>query len=314
MKVAVSVLNWQNWVLAAECVESLLALEDTRLTILLRDNASPNDSFNRLRVRFPQLVVARSECNDGFAAGHQQNLELAQKLGADAFWLLNSDASVQPETLDRLLEAWGEFGTRIYGSVSLRASDPSVVDFGGTPWTEKSSKWLTYDSWKGRAYKDLLASYPESYESEAVQGCSMFLPMELVAKHGFMKEDFFMYAEETDYCYRLRQAGIAPMVVTRSVVLHMGEGSSSAEKGVKAVPTYYRRRNEVRFACEHLGMRRRDLLFSRDAFRQAKLLAKRKVSGVRDADYYQSLAFFHSIAGVKGRTLDPARFCVAQEG
>src|SRR5690606_1402739 len=71
-------------------------------------------------------------------------------------------------------------------------------------------------------------AFPDTQEREvsALSGSSLLLPLHIVRKYGFMDTSFFLYAEETDYCYRLRKHKIPSILVPTSIVIHTRQGSS----------------------------------------------------------------------------------------
>lgn len=141
---AVILVNWCGAKDTIECLGSLLGLEQAAGTVIVVDNASPDDSVSRIRTwlqggstqaaerpipgvsicermrpevswceltddqdlptPLPRFVLVRSQRNGGFAGGNNIGLRLAMKAGFDAFWLLNTDTVVPPDCLRRLLE------------------------------------------------------------------------------------------------------------------------------------------------------------------------------------------------------------------
>jgi GT2 family glycosyltransferase len=307
--IVISLLNWMNYEDTIQCVLSLKQLSYPNVQIILRDNDSKNDSYAQLKKAFPDLQIERSSENQGFASGHYQNYLIAKEKGADLFWILNSDLEVKEDALMRLVEAYEQHGEQIYGSVSLDPKQQDLVDFGGAEWTEVSKTKLSYNSWKGRPYTELQATHPESYEVESVEGSSMLIPMAVIEKHGFMHLDFFMYGEETDYCYRMRQKEVRSMVVTASLVTHHNEGSTKINPGLKAIPAYYRRRNALRFSMEHLSMCRWEALaYQSGVIQNLKTVLKGKCAKDKELNYYCALGCWHAFLGKKGKTVNPEQF------
>lgn len=307
--VAISILNWMNYQDTIACIQSVMKLEFNNLIVLIRDNASPNDSFERLQEAFPENNIYRTESNEGFAAGHYANYKLAKGMEADLFWILNSDLEVDPNALTELVKAYNENPKGIYGSVSFIPGTADLVDFGGAELTALTTKQLTYNSWKGRSYEELKLQRGDLYEVESVEGSSMLIPMSVIEEFGFMKLDFFMYGEETDYCYRLRSKGIRSFVVTKSTVTHHNEGSTKLSPQLKAVPAYYRRRNALRFSMEHLGMQNfKAIAYGNGIFQNMKALLIGVLSRKKNLTYFYALGCFHAFFGVKRKRINPEDF------
>lgn len=304
--VCISLLNWMNYEDTIQCIESIERLSYPNFEIVLCDNASPNNSFELLKARFPQLYIHQTNANNGFAAGHFANYQVAKEKNADLFWILNSDLSLDGNALTTLIQAHEIYPNSIFGSVSLQPSNRELVDFGGALFTDASAKKLQYNSWKGKPYKELKAVHPSASIVESVEGSSMLLPMNLIQKHGFLQLDFFMYAEETDYCYRMRARGINSIVVTDSIVFHHNEGSSNFHPRLKIVTTYYRRRNALRFSHEHLGISRLHMLSYQSGFwGNLKAVFKGTIAKDKEISFYFALACFHAALGIKGKVIRP---------
>lgn len=306
--VAISLLNWMNYTDTIRCVETLSQLNYSNYVLLIRDNASPNESFERLKEAFPDLKIVRSIKNNGFAAGHYENYILAKELNSDLFWILNSDLEVYQETLSSLIKEYNKQGEHIFGSVSLNPENSDLIDFGGAALGFSSIKDFTFNTWKDKSYSNLIAEHPEKYETESVEGSSMLIPMRVIEKYGFMKLDFFMYGEEVDYCFRMREQGVQSFVVTNSCVKHHNEGSLQSNPNLKFVSIYYKRRNVNRIMIEHFGIPKiKTFIKSNSFFNILKTLAKGIIMKKKSESYYYALASFHSVLSIKGKKVSPEK-------
>jgi GT2 family glycosyltransferase len=306
--VVISILNWTNYEDTIQCIKSIQQLAYKNFEILICDNASPNDSFEQLRKTFPALQVHAAKENNGFAAGHYLNYLRAKEMNAAAFWILNADLEVDMNALSRLVEVSSSLPNCVFGSVSLQPANHNLVDFGGAPLTEASKQELHYNTWKNIEYSTLLVQYPTAYEVESLEGSSFYLQMDIIAQHGFMHLDFFMYAEETDYCYRLREKGVRSMLVSQSLVYHKNEGSTNSNPQLKIIPSYYRRRNALRFQHDHFHFSRWNMLTYQSGFwGNLKALVKGKLSKNKEFSYYYALACFHAAFGIKGKRIYPEK-------
>jgi GT2 family glycosyltransferase len=306
--VSISILNWMSYEDSIQCVLSLQQLTYPNFQIIIRDNASMNDSFDQLKKAFPYLRIERSSDNQGYAAGHYENYLIAKELKADLLWILNSDLEVDPEALSELVKAYKKKPNCLYGSVSLTPGENELIDFGGAPYGENSNKQLSYNCWKGKTLTELKSEVGESYAVESVEGSSMMIPMAVIEKHGFMQTDFFMYGEETDYCYRLRKVGLPSLVVSNSIVYHHNQGSFQFSDDLKKVPAYYRRRNALRFSMEHLGLKRSEALgYLNGTSANLKTVLKGFFSSKKDLNYYYALGCWHAFLGKKGKNIQPEK-------
>lgn len=304
--VFISLLNWNSWQDCVNCVNSLEKLNTTGIQVTIRiiDNASPNSSFEELKTNLPSYNIIRLESNDGYAAGHFENLKYAQSIGIDFFWILNSDIDLTPEALQAFIFAQEKYGDHIYGSVTLNVDD--TIDFAGS--SEYNENELNYNEWRGRSYRELLAKYPDVQEVQSVEGSSTFIPLSVIEKYGFMKTDFFMYGEETDFCLRLNKLGVRSYVVSQSVVYHKNAGSMKGCEALEAIPAYYRRRNFLRLSMDHFGMKKIDALrYHSSMDNTLKSVVKGQLSSEKNMSYYYALANLHAWMGKKGKVVKPEK-------
>lgn len=307
-KVVISILNWMNYEDTINCIEGLNNLSYKNFEIIVRDNNSLNNSFSILKSRFPELKIFSSKENLGYAFGHLENFKVVSQNKFDLFWILNSDIQIFSETLTNLVEAYKIHGDHIYGSVSLNHKNIELVDFGGAPLTIESSNTLSYNNWKNKPYKDLFNAYGNVVEVESVEGSSMLLAKNNVDKYGFLKTDFFMYAEETDYCYSMRKKGVKSLLVTNSLIVHENFGSSKKYQELSKIVSYYRRRNSLRFNSENFGLAKFKILTQNDSI---LILFKSILKGFfkkKDISYYYALGTLHAFLNIKGKVISPEKY------
>lgn len=297
----ISLVNWSNWQDTLNVIKQLTDFEysDIKISISVIDNASPNDSFDQLKKHLPEPVhLFLAEANEGYAAGHLLNLKDAKKNSADYFWVLNSDIDLLENVLPELLKASQELEDQaIVGSVTL--SDESTIDFGGSEWNPNDTKFH-YNDWKGKPMGELLKKHPKYYRVQSLEGSSLLIPMNIIEKHGFMKTDFFMYGEETDYCLRLDEKGVPSYVATKSQLIHQNEGSLMQNSNAPNIKDYYRRRNHLRIQKEHFGMSSLEAFGYPDGVIQN---LKTCIKGKNTKGYYFALGSIHCALNIKGKKI-----------
>lgn len=194
------------------------------------------------------ILIDNSEANRGFAAGCNAGIKRALDAGADYVWLLNNDAIVQSDTLARLL-AKVKNGIGAVGSILLNR-DGSIQVWGG-----------------GRVGigRSIVAKSPGRLTW--LSACSLLLTREALERtHGF-DEGFFMYWEDVDLSYRIRDAGLNLAVAEDAMVTHLG--GATARHAPRSLIRFFRKRTvlwpfHVLVAAMYvIGRRLRSLLRSR---------------------------------------------------
>jgi GT2 family glycosyltransferase len=297
-KVLISVLNYKNFESTKKCVLSILDCSLKNIEIYIVDNNSSDNSYQKLKDYFKDLKVVKSKVNNGYAAGHKIAVNYGIENKFDFIWVLNNDLTVRQETLQKLLLAYDFYGTGLYGSITLKSESPDIVNFGGGS-TDDVSKPFNYNDYENHYLKDY--NNKTGFRTvQSIEGSSFLIPMAVIKKHGFMREDFFMYGEETDYCYRLNKLGIKSFVVPESIVIHKGADSLKEKRYLEI---YYRRRNFLYFEKTHYGKsvikniyKRVGITSSIKYFIIYILVYKNK-----DNNYYLNLANLHALFNKKGK-------------
>jgi GT2 family glycosyltransferase len=294
----ISVLNYNNFESTKKCVLSILDCSLNNIEIYIVDNNSPDNSYQKLKDFFKDLKVINSKFNNGYAAGHKIAVNYAIKNKFDFIWVLNNDLTVRKESLQKLLSAYESNGTGVFGSITLKSENPDVVNFGGGS-TDDIKEAFDYNAYEGCLLEEYYKK-TQLRKVQSVEGSSILIPLEIIKEHGFMREDFFMYGEETDYCYRLKKHSVSSFIVPESVVVHKGAESL---KNSKHLESYYRRRNILYFEKEHYGIsilknlqKRSGIVSLIKFFIMHKIFANQK-----EELYYLNLAYIHAMLGKKGR-------------
>lgn len=296
-KTLISVLNYNNFDATKKCILSILDCSLKNIEIFITDNDSTDNSYQKLKKCFKKLKVVKSKSNMGYAAGHKIGVDYAIQNGFDFIWLLNNDLTVRKKSLHNLLKAYISYSVGIYGSITLKSENPDVVNFGGGK-TDDISKAFDYNAYENY----LLEDYYKEAKLRAVQsveGSSMLIPIEIITKYGFLREDFFMYGEETDYCYSLKKHGISSYIVPESVVIHKGAESL---KNSKHLESYYRRRNMLYFERDHYGVSIFKNINKRTGvFQVLKFFIKNIfIKNEKNELYYINIANIHALSRIKG--------------
>src|SRR4051794_37273189 len=101
-KVAIVVLNWNDGAATLACLGALRSIDYPNIAVIVVDNGSTDGSAQRIRdSAFVDLVV--NPTNLGFTGGVNVGIARAMATTADYVWLLNSDATTQPDVLSRLV-------------------------------------------------------------------------------------------------------------------------------------------------------------------------------------------------------------------
>ena len=219
------------------------AMKGIRGEIIVVDNASDDGSIEMVRKRFPSVQLIANSSNLGFARAN--NIALRRARGK-LLLLITPDTLVQEDTLRVMMKFFEEnpdaglAGCKILnpdGSFQLpcRRSFP-------TPWVAFTkifglSALLPRSRLFGR-YNLTYLSPDETYELDAVSGSFMMVRREAYGQVGGLDEDFFMYGEDLDWCYRIQRAGWKNYYVPATKIIHY-KGESTRRSNVQEIRTFY---------------------------------------------------------------------------
>ncbi len=231
-----------TWNSASEITDCLQALRiaDRSAEIFVVDNASIDATVELVRTNFPDVMLLENRVNAGFARANNQALALAR---GDNLLLLNPDTVVEPDAL-QLLCAYLADHPRV-GAVGPRLIRPD-----GT--IQRSClRYVTLPALLTGFVQggDYLPADPTAPgKVEALSGAALMVRRQVVEEVGLLDEEFFMYAEDTDWCYRMAQAGWELHYCPTATVIHIGGQSA----GQVPVETYVRRRMaQLQFMQKH---------------------------------------------------------------
>jgi GT2 family glycosyltransferase len=211
--------------------------------IIIVDNASDDGSIEFIKEKFPQIKLIENKKNLGF--GKANNIGLSAAKG-DYILLINPDTLVSEDTLQKMIKFFKEnpevglAGCKILnpdGTLQLacRRSFPG-------PWTSfckvTGLSALFPNSRLFARYNLTYLDENKSYEVDAISGSFMMLKRETYQKVGGFDEQFFMYGEDLDLCYRIQKAGYKVYYVHSTQIIHY-KGESTKRSSLDETKIFY---------------------------------------------------------------------------
>ncbi|HEY3875474.1 MAG TPA: glycosyltransferase, partial [Candidatus Kapabacteria bacterium] len=211
--------------------------------IIIVDNNSADGSVAMVRSEFPDVLLHALDANLGF--GRANNIALREAKG-DYMLLLNPDTILGEDTLSTMLAFLREHPEAGLAGCKLLNGDGtfqlSCRRGFPTPWASFTKLFglarLFPNSKLFARYNLTFLPVDETYEVDALGGAFMMLSRPaLEASHGF-DEDFFMYGEDLDLCYRVKQSGFNVFYVPTTATVHF-KGESTKRSAVNEVQLFY---------------------------------------------------------------------------
>ena len=250
------IVNYNTRELLRDCLASIYeSWGEFSSQVCVVDNASGDGSVVMVEQQYPQVRVIASAENRGYAFANNLGLtalgfgETPDATAGDApsfAVLLNPDTILTPKALAHMLEYLrahpkaGVAGPRLIlptGELdkACRRSFPSPrVSFYRLSGL---SKLFPRDRRFG-AYNLTYLDENAEAEVDAVVGAFMMIRAEAIRDVGLLDDNFFMYGEDLDWCYRIKQAGWQVLYNPGCTVLHYKKASSRHSR--KALHEFYR--------------------------------------------------------------------------
>ncbi len=235
---------------SVEFLRSILSTDYPELEVVVVDNAS-NDSSDVVieeelrKAGKGKLVRLRS--NLGYAGGNNYGFRLFGS-GCKYVAFLNNDIVVEPDWLKRIVEV-------LESDESIVAAQPKILQLRDRDLIDSLGGFIDRI---GRAY-DAFHGLPDNARIERplevfyARGAALVVRSDAFREAGGFDEDYFIYYEETDLCWRLRLLGYRVVTVPAARVYHLGGGTMG-----KVLPrtVYLRRRNQLTTLLKNYGLAR----------------------------------------------------------
>ncbi|MGC8785323.1 MAG: glycosyltransferase family 2 protein [Armatimonadota bacterium] len=259
MKIALSIIivNWNTREHLRACLRSIFAYPpDERFEVWVVDNASSDDSVQMVREQFPQVNLIANEQNMGY--GRANNLALRQAQGEFAL-ILNSDIEVTPHALQALIDFMRQHPDAHAAGGQLLLPDGGIQPSCSgrlTLWAVFCEQSLLAKAFpRSRLFGGYTLTwwgYDSVREVEQVVGACLMLRRQPDDSFPLFDERYFMYAEDTELCHRIRQGGGRIYYVPHARFKHH-LGASSEQESIRTEMVKAYNRSRILFFREVYG-------------------------------------------------------------
>ncbi len=236
-KVFVILLNYNRCEDTIDCIYSLRQCTYPFFHIIVVDNASTDNSEDRLKKKFPDIEIIQTGRNLGYTGGINVGVRHVLLQRPAYILILNNDTLVQPDFLNHLVD--------VLESNETAAAACGTIYY----YPERTKIWYAGGRlipWRGLAVheKKLSAannpSFSDAQRVSFITGCMILLRRSIIEKIGMEDERFFMYLDDIEFSARILTAGYELLYVPRAIIYHKvcGEGES-------AFKLYYSVRNRL---------------------------------------------------------------------
>lgn len=251
--VSIIIINFNGLADTRICLNSVLKTNYQHFNIIVIDNGSSKNELAILQGEFDDLRIIWKAFgqNLGFAGA---NNTIIREIKVPFVVLLNNDTEVDPNWLEPL--------------ITSALSDPKIAVCQGKIRSLYNKKFfdyagaaggfidrLGYPYARGRigfSLEEDIGQYDDEVDIFWASGAAFLLRRDIGVKYGLLPTEFFFYHEETDLCWRLKDAGYRIVFVPQSVIWHKGAGSSRRSKRELQKRIFYVHRNALLLAARNM--------------------------------------------------------------
>jgi GT2 family glycosyltransferase len=235
MQLSIIIVNYKQTDIAIQCIESIYsnAGGDVLFEIILVDNASDDDCELIFSEKFPKINFIQMGYNAGFARANNAGISAAK---GDSVLLLNSDTIIEKNAIELCYKKF-IFSDYVACGVQLLNRDRSPQISGNYAMTG-GLNYLLPLPYIGSMLKSISNIFnikkpnvPEAkddIEVDWINGAFLMVKSNAYEQAGLLDEEFFLYAEEAEWCSRLKRIGSLCIFGEYNVIHLQGETSKDA--------------------------------------------------------------------------------------
>lgn len=259
MKLSIIIVNYNTYTLTKQTIDSVLEKKlPFEYEIMLVDNASIDDSMVKLQEDYKGIItegllnITLNDANLGFAKAN--NIGMKKSKG-EYILLLNSDTYIVEDCLQQCMQYIERYNTEAaiqgeneckIGALGCKVILPDgTLDHAckrGFPTPRASLYYFLKlhkrDKVKYGLYDALHLDENEVGEVDCLMGAFMLMPRHVLDQVGLLDEDFFMYGEDIDLCYRIKEGGYKIMYYPEASIIHY-KGGSSKKRRTKVIYDFH---------------------------------------------------------------------------
>ncbi|MEK6406150.1 MAG: glycosyltransferase family 2 protein [Acidobacteriota bacterium] len=230
-QVAVVVVCYNTRNLLLECLGSV-ADAGANIELAVVDNASEDGSYEAVREAYPQAIAIRNSTNLGFGAACNQGIRATN---TPFILLLNSDARLTPQAFQALRdcleknERCGAAGCRLINGAGVEVNNTRNFLTPFNQALEMTGIKLGIRRW-GRRQKPAVDGELVDCSVDWIDGACLMLRRAALHEIGLFDEQFFMYSEDEDLCFRLGKRGWLVCFCGAGTAVHHGAASSEPNR------------------------------------------------------------------------------------
>ena len=287
---SIIIVSWNTKILTLRAIQSILQQNMTNFEIIIVDNASTDGTVAAIKTQFPQVKLIPNSRNLGYPQANNQGIKAAK---GRYIILLNSDAQILSKNALKIVRHSFNsiYSLGMLGGILFRP-DGSIQAFGRSFLTLERliKQQILFSS----AHKIKIPANSQIKDADYIDGAFLAVDKKTIDDIGLMKEDFFMYGEDMEWCARAKSQGWQVKVHRDIHILHE-HGASTQQNFARNL--YQSALNICRFIYNYQDAKKAKLAF--DVFICGMFL--RTVTSILRRNNLAADYFFTAIKSINSR-------------
>ncbi len=233
MRLSIIIVNYKTTQLVLDCLTSVYKYEMADVEIIVADNNSTDNIEQKLKEIYPDVIFHQMGYNAGFARANNAGIRLAR---GENILLLNSDTINIDNAINKCDEmlrnsVFSAAGVQLLNPDKTPQSSGNFAMKGGLnyllplPYTGKFLKGIADIA---KVKRPSIQEATDTIEVDWINGAFLMVKKKAIEKAGLLDEDFFLYAEEAEWCNRIKKTGKLCIFGQLNVIHLQGESANNA--------------------------------------------------------------------------------------
>lgn len=227
-KLTITIVNYNSGEYLEKCLESLVKVKnEIDFDVVVIDNNSKDNSISSIKDKFKDFEFIENHENLGFGKAHNIALKKAK---TPYVLTLNPDTQIPTGTLKFILDYMENNPEVGLSTCKIEKIDGSldIASHRGFPTLKASFMYFFLKN--DRLYHLTDRNMNEIHEIDSAVGAFMFMRKKVLDEIGYFDEDYFLYGEDLDLCFRIKKAGYKVMYIPNVSAIHVKGISSGIKK------------------------------------------------------------------------------------
>ncbi|MDO8621143.1 MAG: glycosyltransferase family 2 protein [Candidatus Levybacteria bacterium] len=260
-KVSFIILNYNgkdNTIKCLKSIENTSLPKDTKMEIIVVDNASIDDSLSNIKRQFPNVYIIANKENLGYSKGNNMGIKYALENGTDFIIVMNNDTIVDKNLITEFLKS-AEKDENI-GIVVPKIYFAKGYEFHKDRYQEKDKGKIFWYAGGTMDWANVIGhhkgvdevdrgQYDKEEGTEFATGCCMLVRKDVFGKIGLFNEKYFLYYEDNDFSQKAKKAGYKIIYSPKAIIWH--KNAASAGGSGSSLQDYYITRNRILFGIKY---------------------------------------------------------------